>query len=534
MTEFVEPATTKTVAQVEKRAAQRAFIAALVVTLACAFSPPFLRIIGSKAWISLGLTEAQWSVFIATRSLFFILFILTAGILADFLGRRRVFLYALAGFIVCTFLLLILGPGNSFGFIYLTLSVISIMIKTITITLIILLFVGRKRILPVFIYSGFSVLASVFSPLLAKAIGQNAGVKAIFILPLLIGIVGFVLSLKYIPESRASGDLNRKNVIALAIWTFGLCMVIFAAVLAIGLRWTHPLVFVCVSIGIILMLTLKWLDGIRLPENLRFRLLLSRRLNIAILTGIIHSITMMAIVNQMLNFFTEVQGINVLVAALGLSPILVGAIFLSGLAARLTLRLGLARALSASLVLAALPPAIFSMLSPNISYWVLLPFLLLVGFGFILGNSPRLLLLFSSVPQGLSATVQAIGSATSQLGGGLAYSFMLTLMESYFWRAYIDQLQAHGLTYAQITSRLLSIVEASNELALILPGEQPSEVRQQIELLLHQAYVSGLSFAMLALAGVCLLSAAIVYLSLRNSKTVESLESPEKQMSKTG
>jgi MFS family permease len=67
--------------------AYKDFLAIAVVVLATDFAPPFVRILGSKTWTSLGITESQWSIVMASRGLFFIIFILAAGVLGDLYGR---------------------------------------------------------------------------------------------------------------------------------------------------------------------------------------------------------------------------------------------------------------------------------------------------------------------------------------------------------------------------------------------------------------------------------------------------------------
>jgi len=202
------------------------------------------------------------------------------------------------------------------------------------------------------------------------------GLTAVYLLPLILAFAGFALTLKYIPESRATGDLQHMNVIALVIWTFGLCVLIFAGVLAGGLGWTHPLVIGGLIVGGGLIIILKWLDGVDLPEKWRFKLLFQRQLSVAVYAGVILNVALYAITVQVFNFLNEVQDYNAILAGLALAPILAGAVLVVALSARLALHWRLAQALSASLLVIAMPAIVLSLLSPDISYWVLLPSLI--------------------------------------------------------------------------------------------------------------------------------------------------------------
>ena len=174
-----------------------------------------------------------------------------------------------------------------------------------------------------------------------------------------------------------------------------------------------------------------------------------------------------------------------------------------------------------------IPALVLSLLQPDISYWILLPCLILLGFGFILANSPSLLLLAASVPRNLAATVQSIGDATAHIGSALAYSFMMTLLEGFGMRAYVQALESFGLTEQQIAIRLSTLARASEEISVVVPAEEQTEFLQRIDFLIVQAYIIGLSRAMLVLAIVCLFSAAVVYIGLRNVKFVGTSNSEQ-------
>jgi hypothetical protein len=169
----------------------------------------------------------------------------------------------------------------------------------------------------------------------------------------------------------------------------------------------------------------------------------------------------------------------------------------------------------------AIPPLGLSILDVNLSYWVIMPFFILLGFGFILGNTPRLVLLFKTVPEDLVATVQSIGSATAQLGSALAYTFMMTLLESYTGNAYVKMLDSSGLSNEAIAERITKLVTASESLPLTISQNQQVQILQSVEPLLKDAYVIGISQTMLALAGVCVFSAVLVYFGLRDNNALE-------------
>ena len=63
----------------ERRAAGWTFAAAVVAMLATTLTPPLLRMYSTEIWRYLGWTEVGWSVFLAAKGLFLIVFVLAAG-----------------------------------------------------------------------------------------------------------------------------------------------------------------------------------------------------------------------------------------------------------------------------------------------------------------------------------------------------------------------------------------------------------------------------------------------------------------------
>jgi DHA2 family methylenomycin A resistance protein-like MFS transporter len=524
MSKPIEQTATNSVLQKIRLTPYRDFISIVVVMLAADFAPPFLRILGSRAWISLGITEGQWSIFMAARGLFFIIFILAAGVTGDLFGRRRVLLLALVAFISCVPILIFNSPLSSpFVIAYTVWTIIGVMIRTLCITFVILKFEGHQRILALVIYSILAGVSFLLSPILASTLKMSVSFNAVFIAPVLLAVIGFGLVKKYISESRISDDFWRLDALALAVWTFGFCLLIFAGLLSGGLGWTSPLVLAGFGIGGALILTMSWLSGRPLPEKWRFKLRYDRRLGIAIFAGVILNLALYAIAVQVFNFMSRVQNISPILSGIALAPIVAGAL-LSVQVVGMTSRWQMSQVMAAGLVVIGLSAMVLSFLQPDISYLVLLLCLLLLGFGFILGNSPRLLLLSASVPRSLAATVQSIGSATAHLGSALAYSFMMTLLEGFGMRAYLQTLESFGFNELQIAIRLTTLARASEEISIVAPSEEQAQFLQVIDHWIVRAYTIGLSQAMLVLGLVCLFSAAIVFIGLRNYKKSGELE----------
>ncbi len=498
-----------------RRAARWVFAASVVATLATTFSPPLLRMFSTEIWSYLGWTEFGWSVFLAARGLFLIVFVLAAGATGDLFGRRRVLLLALVGYLVASLVVATAARRGAFLVMQSVIPILDAFIKTLALTLLIVAFEGRERLNALIVYSGILLVAFVVSPWFAAQIGQATQVRTVaYATSIVLTAAALVLVGKKVPESRASAQAKSQNVAALSAWVAGVCAIIFGVVLAGSLGWSSPLVLGMLAAGTVTLLALVWLRGHPLREEWRFVLRLERRLTVAIVAGVILNLALYAVAVQILNFLHRVQDYDLLLAVARLVPVLIGPLLLGALASRLSVRLGMRGALAVGLLLVAASAAGFGFLQPDVSYWALAPLLALLGLGFTVGNGPYLLVLSSSVPRDLTATMQAVGRTTAQLGGALAYTLMLSLITGFGTRAFVRSAEAAGVTPAGIQQQLSSLAAVAGDTSLLLGPEVELQVLEWIAPGVDQAYTVGLSRAMWVLTGLCIFGAALVWVGL--------------------
>lgn len=509
------------------RSALWIFAASVVALLATLFSPPLLRMYSTEIWRSLGWTEVGWSVFLAAKGLFLIPFVLAAGAAGDLFGRRRVLLLSLSGYLVASLLAATTSQRGAFLIMEGLLPALDAFIKTLTITLVLLAFRGRGQLRALIAYSGIYLVAFLVSPWFAAQMGRTTDVRtAAYAVSIVLAAVAFLLVARKVPESRASTEVEPRNVVALSTWVAGVCAVIFGVILAGSLGWSHPLVLGTLAAGSATLLALLWLRGHPLREQLRFSLRFRRRLSVAIVAGVILNLALYAVAVQIFNFLQRIQDYDLFLAGLRLSPILIGPLLLGAVASRLSVRVGVRGALSVGLLLVAVVAAGFGFLQPDVPYWAIAPLLALLGLGFIIGNAPYLLLLSSSVPRDLAATVQAVGRTTAQLGGALAYALMLNLIAGFGTRVFVRSAEAAGLSAAEIQQQLWSLAAAAGDTSLVLGPEVGPQAMEWIAPRVELAYTVGLSRAMWVLAGLCVFGAVLVRVALPR-KREEPRQEPE-------
>jgi DHA2 family methylenomycin A resistance protein-like MFS transporter len=492
----------------------KVFFACILASLATIFAPPLLRMFRAHIWSALDMSEVQWAVALAIRGFVLILFVLVGGAIGDVFGQRRVLILALWSYILSS-ALTALAPSSSVFVVASTLmSVTGAIVKVLSLTLMLIAFDRRQRIFALVVYSVIVLLGYVLSPLMAREIGQNADARYMYALPTTLGVLALGLAIKYVPPSSLV-RAKVMDVLTMNLWIAGLCGVIFALVLAGIVGWTNIWVLFILGTGIVIMVGVDRFERIPLgDERWRYHLGFKRQLGVAIVAGVMLNLVLYSVTAQIYSFLNRVQNYDLLAAAIRLAPVLVGAVVFGAIAAQLTIRLGARNALSLGLLVTAAAATGFSLLQPNLPYWILALLLVAVGFGFILGNTPRLLLLNAAVPYGLIATAQAIGSATAQLGGALAYALMLYLTQGFGLQVLTGLVQGSGLNVTEAALQLESLSVSVDSLSLLQTSPVQMTIAERLVPGFHLAYTKGLSQAMLVLAGVCVVAAVLVQVVL--------------------
>ena len=181
-------------------------------------------------------SELEWVV--NAYALVFAVLMLTGGKLADFLGRRRIFLTGLASFAVAS---LFCGLAQTSGELIAARAVQGVgaaLMMPATLSIITATFPRRERGTAIGIWAGVSAMALAMGPLMGGLITEHCGWNWIFFINLPVAAVGLVLGRIVIQESRdtsAEQSLDLPGLVASAVALF--CLT-FALIEANHYGWT--------------------------------------------------------------------------------------------------------------------------------------------------------------------------------------------------------------------------------------------------------------------------------------------------------
>jgi EmrB/QacA subfamily drug resistance transporter len=372
--------------------------------------------------LGLGLAELEWIV--TAYALTFAVLMLTGGKLADYYGRRRVFLIGLATF-TATSLLAGLAPsgewliagraGQGIGAALMMPATLSIISAT---------FEPRERGLALGIWVGASGTALAIGPLIGGVISQYLDWTWIFFVNVPIGLAGLVIGRLVIRESRDTSAEQRLDLPGLIMGAATVFALTFALIEANSYGWTSPTIlalFAATAIGMVLFVLLERRQRMPMLDLDLFR---NRTFAGANAVGLLATFAMFGVY-----FFMAIY----LQRVLGYSPVQAGATFLpmtlliilgAPIAGRLSDRIGSRWMMTTGMTLVSISLLIYSRVGVASTFWSLLPALVLSGIGMALTTAPMTSVALSAIPADKSGVGSAVLNSFRQTGRGLGIALM--------------------------------------------------------------------------------------------------------------
>jgi EmrB/QacA subfamily drug resistance transporter len=378
----------------------------------------------------LGTSLSQLEWVINAYAMVFAVLLIPGGKLADYLGRRRIFVI---GLVIFTAASLACGLSNSGGALIASRAVQGIgaaLMLPATLSIITATFPVKERGLAIGIWSGVSGVALAIGPLVGGLLAQHAGWEWIFFVNIPVGVAGLFLTFWLVRESRDMSPDQRLDFPGLVLAGLGVFLFTYGLTEANSYGWGSTRIILCfvggaVAIGLFVLVELR---------QRRPLLDLSLFKNPTFSAGNIGGMLMfLALFGQI--FFSSLY----LQAVLRYSAVQAGSTFLvaTGCVAITAPISGILSDKIGARIPTAVGMAIYgvgmlglSTVDATSNFWDLFPWLFIggLGFGLIVPAITAAVLGSVSVDQGgvASGTMQAF----RQLGGGLGVAIMGAIVAS--------------------------------------------------------------------------------------------------------
>jgi EmrB/QacA subfamily drug resistance transporter len=380
----------------------------------------------------LQLSESSLQWIINAYTLAFGGFLLLGGRLGDLLGRKRLFLIGLVIFTGASLLDGLAGSENvligaralqGLGAALISPAALSIIATTFA--------EGAERARALAVWAAIAIGGSAVGLILGGALTQYVAWPWIFFVNVPVGIAAFVLSLRLVPESRATHVERRYDVAGAVTVTAGLMGLVYAIVGAQDAGWTSARTLGLFGAAIALLAAFVAIESRTSAPLVRLSIFRVRSLLTANVAMLLAMSGMFAMFFFNTLYLQRVLGYGPLEAGLAFLPFTAGIMVSASLASQFAPRLGVRPIAAAGFLLTAAGLALLTQVPTSGSYVAdVLPGLVLAALGIGAVFMPLTLIATTGLADEDQGLASGLFNTSQQVGGALGLAVLSTLASS--------------------------------------------------------------------------------------------------------
>jgi EmrB/QacA subfamily drug resistance transporter len=356
-------------------------------------------------------------------------FLLLGGRAADLFGRRTLFLVGLAVFSGASLLnglsqspgMLIAGRAlQGLGGALVSPAALSIIIDTFP--------QGEQRNRALGVWGAIAAGGSAFGLILGGVLTDLVSWQWIFFVNVPVGVLAFVLSARFVPNSKAENVKPGLDIGGALAVTGGLTMLVYAIVSAQANGWVSARTAVFTTIAVVLLVAFVTIERryhaplIRLGI-FRVRTLLAANLSLLLAIGGMYALFFFATL-----YVQQILGFSPLKAGIAFLPVTVGIGLGSGLAQGFIKRTNARTVTIVGLLLAAAGLLLTTRITADGSYvGQMLPGLVVMSVGLGLTFVPLTVIATTGIDRDDSGLASGIFNTSQQVGGALGLAILATI-----------------------------------------------------------------------------------------------------------
>ena len=379
----------------------------------------------------LGITDADRQWIVTAYTLAFGSLLLLGGRIADYAGRKRVFIVGLLGFAGASALG---GLAPTAGLLFAARGlqgVFAALLAPAALSLITVTFTDSKERAKAFgVYGALSGGGAAIGLVLGGVLTQYASWHWTLLVNVPIALLAVALAVPYVRESRASGD-TRYDVPGAIAATAGLFCLVFGITKAETDGWTGTSTVTFLSISVVLLFVFLFIEYRSSHPLLPLRIVLDRNRGGAYLASFFVGIGLMSMFLFISFFFQAVLQYSPLTSGLLFLPFSAGVVISAGIASQLLPRFGPRWVTFTGFVLATTGMALFTRLTADSTYAAnVLPSIVIMSLGMGLIFVPLSATALFGVGNHDAGVASAVLNTSQQIGGSIGVAFLNTIAAS--------------------------------------------------------------------------------------------------------
>ena len=440
----------------------------------------------------LGTTIAGLEWIVNGYTLSFAVLLAVGGRMGDIFGRRKMFVVgvviftfasATAGFAPTNFALVASRVLQGVGAAFMMPGTLSIITDA---------FPPHERGKAIGTWAGVSALALAVGPVLGGFLTEHVSWRAIFYINLPVGVLAVLAALFIVRESRDTTVGRQVDLLGVGVLTVSLTALVLALIEGNSWGWGSPAVVGLIAASVILMAAF---------------VVVEQRVKAPII-----EFSMMGVFFFLALYMQNVLGYSALEAGVRFLPTTLVIRVISPLAGRLTDRIGPRWPIVAGMMLIALSLYLFSGIEVGTTFSGLLPSFILLGAGIGLTMSPMSTAAMNAVAKTKAGVASGVLSMFRMVGGTFGVAALGDLFQNQAQVLLDQELSCGaGLTEAQRAEFAHQLTGGVPQIEG-LPADQAARLTQAG----HDAFVYGLSNAMVLSVAIAVIGVAIAFFLIRD------------------
>jgi EmrB/QacA subfamily drug resistance transporter len=372
--------------------------------------------------LHMSLSELEWVV--AGYALTFAAFMLIGGKLADFIGRRLVFMIGLAVFTGAS---LACGLAPNGGFLIgarIVQGLGGALMNPATLSIIAATFAPRERGRAIGIWAGVSAMALAIGPRVGGLLTEHVNWNWIFFINVPVGILGLLAIPLFIDESRDTTAEQRLDLPGLVTSALGLFSLTYAFIEANSYGWASGRIIGAFAVAAMSLIAFVLLERHQRAPMLDLSLFRNRTFGGANAAMLFVGLAMFGTFFYVSLYMQNVLKYSPVEAGASFLPMTILVILIAPRAGALTDRVGSRWLVGTGMTLLAVMLFYYTTLGAHESFWALLPGLLLGGAGMGMTMTPVTAAAMSAVSVDKAGVGSAVLNSARQVGGSLGIAVM--------------------------------------------------------------------------------------------------------------
>ncbi len=443
--------------------------------------------------------------------------LILGGKLGDRFGRRTFFLVGMAGFVVSSVAIGLIGSIEGVIALRAVQGLFAALMMPNTLGLMRAVFSPAKFGMAVGIWAMVSSVSTALGPIVGGLFVEHVSWEWVFYINAPIGVVGLVFGLRVLPRSRPHGGTERFDVVGVVLLALGMLILVFGVVKGETWGWGSAATLGCLGLGILVLAGFCLFEARRRYPLLPMRLFRNPSLTVGTVITALNFFVLLGVIFLLMLYLQNVRGYSAVMTGVYTLPLSLASIVAPLIGAKLTERFGprltmpLGMALQAGAAFALLGVAVDS------SYHSLWPGFVLLGLGVGMVMSASSEAVVGNAPIKDAGVAGGLQSTALQLGGALGTSVLASLLASRAGSALFGALTDAG-TPAVTARELEGAVSAVAQGVAPVSSSMPATLKAAVIEGSNQAFVHGFHAALTVTGVLCVAGALAAVLGVRRGQ----------------